>query len=173
MTMAYQGQRLDMQTPLKYGSHLPVLMAVVHKTKGDILELGSGLFSTPYLHGISVLTKRQVLTLDNDSRWLDYFRHYQSPNHTLTHATNWDKAPIDKVWDLALVDHAPASRRIVDIKRLAHLAKYIIIHDSNGRYEQDYHYSRIYPLFKYKFDFIAAHPSTTVLSNLASLKKLL
>ena len=86
--------------------------------------------------------------------------------------TNWDKAKIEKAWDVALIDHAPPERRIKEIKRLANLVKYIVIHDSNGRYDRSYHYSRIYPLFKYQVDFNHAHPSTTVLSNLVSLKKL-
>ncbi len=163
-----------MQTPLKYGSHLPVLMAAVQKTSGDILELGCGVFSTPYLHSVSVLEKRQVLTVDNDRQWLDYFgRDYQTKYHQLVHVPAWDQAKIDHAWDVALIDHAPASRRIVDITRLARLAKYIIIHDSNGRHEAEYHYSRIYPLFRHQFDFTQAYPSTTVLSNRVNLRKFL
>ena len=32
------------------GTHLPVLMDIVSKTDGPILEIGTGVFSTPYLH---------------------------------------------------------------------------------------------------------------------------
>lgn len=162
-----------MQTPLKYGSHLPVLMAVIEKTRGDILELGCGQFTTPYLHWVSVLQKRKLLTLDNDSQRLKYFANdYQSDNHKFIHVNNWDKADIEKRWDVALVDHGPASRRVIEIKRLANLAKYIVIHDSNGRFEKEYRYSRIYPLFRYQFDFTKSYPSTTVLSNQVRLRDL-
>ncbi len=162
-----------MHPSLKYGSHLPVLMAAVQNTRGDILELGCGTFSTPYLHAVCVIEKRRVLTLDNDRRWLDYFtKDYTSEKHHFELITNWGRAKIDQKWDVVLVDHAPAERRIVEIKRLAQLAKYIIIHDSNGRYEKDYHYSRIYPLFRYQLDYTKSQPSTTVLSNFTRLKNL-
>ena len=71
---------------------------------------------------------------------------------------------------MALVDVTPDEMRIELIKKLANNTKYVIIHDSNGRYKNHYHYDKIYPLFKYKYDFTQEFPSTCVLSNFVKLK---
>lgn len=172
--MVCPGQRTSMEfkPDLIYQSHLPVLMEAVEKTDGDILELGAGIYSTPYLHwiGYRANPKRKLLTIDNDEKWLSFFvKDFETVEHKFLYVEDWDKAPIEKNWDVVFVDHAPADRRKIEIRRLADLAKYIIIHDSNGRYEPEYHYSEIYPMFKHKFDFTDAHPSTTVLSNFINL----
>ncbi len=139
-------------------------------TQGDVLEMGAGFFSTPTLHWLCILQRRQLLTLENDKRWHRWFSTaYSSKYHQVSYVDNWEKAEIDKPWDVAIVDHSPDSRRTEDIKRLANRAKYIIIHDSNSRYSRNYHYDQIYPIFKYKFDFTDAEPSTTVLSNFVKL----
>jgi hypothetical protein len=85
---------------------------------------------------------------------------------------DWDKADIERPWDVVLVDHSPSERRKVDIQRLANLAKYIVIHDSNGRYNKDYQYSQIYPLFKYRKVWNEHGRHTDVLSNFGSLDNL-
>jgi hypothetical protein len=144
-------------------------MQAVAKTSGDVLELGAGLFSTPVLHWLVAAKGRKLVSFDNDPKFYDWAGMLSSDKHRIIRVNSWDDAWIEKPWDVALVDHSPDSRRIVEIKRLAHYARYIIIHDSNGRYERNYHYSRIYPLFKYKLDFSGAEPSTTVLSNLVDL----
>ena len=38
-----------------WGSHLPVLIHLMNHTTGDVLELGTGLYSTPYLHHACLL----------------------------------------------------------------------------------------------------------------------
>ena len=68
------------------------------------------------------------------------------------------------------MDHSPSERRIVEIRRLAGLAKYIIIHDSNPRKDREYHYSQIYPLFKYKTVWDTDTNPAMVLSNFIDLE---
>lgn len=159
-----------------YGTHLAPLIQAVNKTDGDILEMGIGIFSTPYLHYQSLLTKRHLTSIDNEEGWVNRFKssnvsghRYQGKYHDLLYIANYDDAPIDKPWDVALIDHSPSARRIVDIKRLAHLAQYIIIHDSTPRKEREYHYGEIYPLFKYKTDWLEDANPATVLSNFNDL----
>jgi len=159
-----------------YGTHLASLIQAVNKTKGDILELGIGIFSTPYLHYQSFLAKRHVTSYDNDRGWIKrfavhpfYCHMYQGPYHDLIYVADWDDAKIEKPWDVALIDHSPSERRIVEIKRLANFAKYIVIHDSNERNERTYHYSEIYPLFKYKTVWDKDNNHATVLSNFVKL----
>lgn len=160
-----------------YGTHLAPLIQAVNKTDGDILELGIGIFSTPYLHYQAILSKRHVTSIDSEPGWVNRFKSsqvsghlYQCEYHDLICVPNYDEAKIEKPWDVALVDHSPSSRRITDIKRLASFAKYIIIHDSAERKDREYHYSEIYPLFKYRTDWTHDANPATVLSNLVDLK---
>lgn len=160
-----------------YGTHLAPLITAVNKTDGDILELGIGIFSTPYLHYQATLSKRNLLSIDNHEGWVNKFKssnvaghRYENEFHKLLYISNYDDAPIDKPWDVALIDHSPSIRRIEDVRRLAHLAKYIIIHDSTPRKDREYHYSEIYPLFKYRTDWLTDANPATVLSNLVDLK---
>ena len=160
-----------------YGTHLAPLIAAVNKTSGDILEMGIGIFSTPYLHYQALLTKRNLVSYENDQKWLNTFatsnvcgHRYQGLYHQFIYVANWDDAKIEKPWDVALIDHSPSERRVVDIRRLANLAKYIIIHDSNPRKDREYHYSEIYPLFKYHTDWDKDANPATVLSNILDLK---
>ncbi len=159
-----------------YGTHMAPLIQAVNKTEGPILELGTGIFSTPYLHYQGILSKRHITSYDNDEAWLkkfstsDYHAHrYEGQYHSFIYVDDWDKADIEKPWDVALIDHSPSDRRIVDIKRLAQWAKYIIIHDSHERHERVYHYSEIYPLFKYRTNWEGDANPATVLSNLVDL----
>jgi hypothetical protein len=94
--------------------------------------LGTGVFSTPYLHYECLLSGRKLVSYDNDKAWLAKFttsgggNHYyhQKPHHKLYYVEDWDDADIERPWDVALVDHSPSERRKVDIKRLTKFAKY-------------------------------------------------
>jgi hypothetical protein len=162
----------NMNVSIRYSSHLPVLMEVMKRTTGDVLELGPGVFSTPILHWICQVRKRNLLTVESDPKWA-YFcrRHYKTHYHKHLQVDNWDlaKDAINKQWDVVLVDHSPSERRVEEIKILANLAKYIVIHDSNEEKDKEYHYSTIYPLFKYRYNFLEVEPNTTVLSNFVNL----
>ena len=156
----------------RYGTHLPCLIKAMEKTTGDVLELGMGIFSTPYLHYQCILSNRKLTSYENDKSWLQFFLDYRypHPNHEIIHVTDYNDAKIDKKWDVVLIDQTPDSNRIVATKRLAKLATYIIIHDSNGRYEKIYHYSEIYPLFKYQTVWSKDDNHATVLSNFVNLE---
>ncbi len=163
----------NMNVSIRYSSFLPVLMEVMARTTGDVLELGPGVFSTPILHWLCKKGKRNLLTIENDYRW-HYFarKYYRTDWHKHIYVQSWDDAGklINKGWDVALVDHSPSERRVVEIRKLASLANYVILHDSDDRQERNYHYSTIYPLFKYRYDFKEVEPATTVLSNFIDLK---
>lgn len=148
-----------------WGSHMPVLMQVLERSTGPILELGTGLFSTPYLHWVSYLQRRELVSFDSEASYLKTFRGYRSDLHKIYHTEDWDTIDIDRHWSVALVDHAPAERRVKEIARLANNTDFVVIHDSDPAVAQHYHYDTVYPLYKYRFDFITGHPNTTVLSN--------
>ena len=163
-----------------YATHLGSLIACVNKTSGDILELGVGLFSTPYLHYAATIGKRKLLSLENDPGWCRHFKGsqfihflYSNDYHQIELVDNYENSPlIDKEWDVVLVDQTPDLSRKETVKKLANKAKYIIIHDSNPQHEKVYHYSEIYPLFKYSRTWILDDRHATVLSNFVDLEDL-
>jgi hypothetical protein len=156
---------------LNYATHLPALMRALALTDGPVLELGMGLFSTPYLH--YACRERWLVSYDNDAAWAAKFAPYQSLNHRIRVVSDWAEARIElrTPWSVALVDHSPSERRVVDIRRLAHCARIIIAHDSNGRWEKHYHYSTIYPLFRYRTDWTGDGRHAVVLSNFVDLER--
>ncbi len=159
-----------MNVSIRYSSHLPVLMKVMQRTTGDVLELGPGVFSTPVLHWLCQMQKRNLLTVESDPKWMSFCcKYYQTPYHKFQLVKKWGEANINKEWDVALVDLTPDSQRPEMAKILADRAKYIVIHDADEAQEKHYHYSTIYPLFKYRYNFTEVEPATTVLSNFVAL----
>lgn len=161
-----------MKMSARYGSHLPVLISIVNATSGPILELGTGLFSTPYLHFACLPTKRRLVSYDSDEGWIHNFKDFRSDFHEVIFIDDWDKLDTNGQWDIVLVDHGPDERRQVEAKRFAGNAKYIILHDSNPEYDYLYKYSEVYPLYRNRFDYNSLHPNTTVLSNQSDLSGL-
>jgi hypothetical protein len=165
-----------------YGTHLAPLIRCVELTTGDVLELGTGYFSTPYLHYKCQLDNRKLVSIDNDRGWIrrfadsDFYNHfYRSPMHEFIYVEDWSKAPIEKPWDVVLVDHTPDERRKEEAIRVKDLAKYVIIHDSNengGAQFRGYHYDQLFPHFKYKKVWDKDRRHATVLSNFIDLSNL-
>jgi len=98
---------------------------------------------------------------------------YSNEYHRIELIDNYEESPlIDKEWDVVLVDQSPDLSRKETVKKLANKAKYIIVHDSNPRYDRGYRYSEIYPLFKYKKVWDKDDRQATVLSNFYDLEDL-
>lgn len=161
-----------MNVSLNYGTHLPCLMKALEKTDGDILELGTGIFSTPYLRYQAILKKRRLVSYENFKPWHDFLLKYYKPNenHEINFIGEYKYAAIDEPWDVVLIDQTPDSSRSEEAVRLKYFAKYIIIHDSNPSNDRVTHYSKIYPQFKYKTVWTGDANSATVLSNLVDLE---
>jgi hypothetical protein len=150
----------------KWGSHLPVLMDIIGKTKGSVLELGTGLYSTPFLHWTCL--DRKLVSYETDRDCYEMNKQYSMGNHEVKFINSWDEAKIEKYWDVVLIDHAPSQRRLVEIQRLAKWANYIIIHDTQrNRHFCDW--DKAWPLFKYKKTLRGDFPWTTVVSNLKEI----
>ncbi len=157
----------------KYISYLPILTKIVDMTDGPVLELGMG-FSTMVLDLMCKIPKRPLYSFENDPKWFEKNKIYESHFHKLFFVDNWDNIDIDNGhWSVAFIDHRPALRRRIEAKRLKDVADYIILHDSEPEINKFYRYTDIYPLFKYKYDYIKTLPNTVILSNFVDLQKLL
>ena len=64
----------------EYGTHTRLLWAAAKATQGDILEMGTGAFSTPMLHN---LTGRSLVSAETDSAWLSKFQEQGFGHHQL------------------------------------------------------------------------------------------
>lgn len=160
------------------GSHLPILMRIMNITDGPVLELGMGLFSTPYLHWACYEQKRKLVSCENKNAFYNMFifdDYREKDNgydyHEMKFVIDWDKVNISGHWSVVLVDHNPGPRRKVEVARLADSADYVVVHDTNGRNDWYYHFTEVFPLFKYRYD-TKFCPQTTVLSNFKDLTNL-
>lgn len=162
-----------MKKAAHYSSHFPALLWALSHTAGDVLEMGGGLFSTPLLHYFCVPRGRQLVTVDNDQKWLENVCSFEHPLHRLVLTNNWDAAdweqPVGKLWDVVFIDHAPREQRRVDLLRYADRARFIVIHDTNGRQDRHYHLMELWPQFKYAYHYGKFFPQTTIVSNFAPI----
>lgn len=161
-----------MQFTPEGASHYPILIKALSLSEGPALEMGSGPFSTPLMHWLCLEGNRKLISYENNHRWFDKLKRFETALHNTIHIKDWDEVDISKThWGVAFIDHAPNERRKIDIKKLANCADYIVIHDSGDYQDEHYLYSEIYPLFKYKYDYTREKPFTTVLSNVKDLKE--
>jgi len=156
-----------------WGSHLPVLIKLMGMTDGPVLEMGMGLYSTPFMHWACFSQKRKIVSYDSDEKYFEMNKDYTDPEfHDVHFVTDWSLTDIERSWDVVLIDHT-VERRSVDTMRLANHAKYIILHDTNWQQNKHYHYKeQVFPNFKYRFDYTATKPFTSVVSNLIDVTKL-
>lgn len=94
---------------------------------------------------------------------------------------NWDKVPQRPCqvpltgtrwsrdqWGVALIDHAPAGRRIVDIERLRDSALMLVVHDTE---EDGYAYEPELTRFRYRKDDERVKVRTALVSNFIDVSK--
>ena len=155
-----------------WATHMPILAKIIQISNGPVLELGIGIFSTPLLHAMCDAEKRLLDSYEDNHKWVDGHKMFISNLHKITLISNWDNVPIEKRhWGVVFIDHFEP-RRAVDAKRAAQYADYVVLHDSNARYNIQYHFDTVYPLYKYRYIFDHIHPHTTVLSNFKNLENL-
>lgn len=157
-------------------SHIPLLTRVIDISKGDILEIGTGYFSTLLLHWFAHIYKRNVYSYENDPKWYARALKLNSNYHKVFFVQNWDEIPLEtpsgKPWGVIFVDHGPANRRIVEIEKFADKADYIVVHDTEPENDPPYQYSKIWPKFKHIYHFNKVIPWTSVVSNFNNLNNI-
>lgn len=154
-----------------WATHIPILIKVMELSHGPVLELGMGIYSTPLLHILCQNSHRELASYEDVPHWYEAHKNYRTRKHSINLVDKWERVPIEKThWGVVFIDHAD-NRRAIDAWR-ARYADYVILHDSNDHNEKAYHYSRIYPSFKYRYNFRRLSPHTTVLSNFFDLADL-
>ena len=67
----------------EFGTHARLLWAAAKATQGDILEMGTGAFSTPMLHNLTGSVGRGLVSAETDSAWLSKFKEQGVDHHQL------------------------------------------------------------------------------------------
>jgi len=85
-----------------YGTHVKLLLVSALMTRGDILEMGSGYFSTQLLHDIvqEEAGSRMLVTAESSNDWLQKHAGLQSDFHQLLHVPRCEeKVCYDSGWN--------------------------------------------------------------------------
>jgi len=151
-------------------THMPMLIKTVQMSEGPILELGSGIFSTPLLHWLCSEHSRRLDTYESHPDYYAFAKRFQSRYHSIHLTKDWQDIDMRKHWGVVLIDHAPEERRGIDAIRLKNNADYIVLHDSE--LEKKYGYDKIWEHFKYIHRWDGGTPKTTVVSNFKDLLNL-
>ena len=147
-------------------THIPMLLKAVQMTKGSVLELGSGPFSTPLLHWLCAGSNRRLITYEADKNYFKDSSGFRSRNHSIRFVEDWDEIDFGTGhWDVAIIDNERWRRKIEPI-RLKDKVDYMVIHDTN---RSDYGYDKIWPHFKYIYHWKFCKPWTSVVSNFKDL----
>ena len=146
-------------------SHMAILTKCVLATEGTVLELGSGYFSTPLLHWLCMDKNRFLLTLDDNPEWFHQAKRFQNKYHRIR-MTDW-KLDLKGHYSVAFIDQSTRNRAPTAIY-LKDKVDYVILHDADSPHQ--YHYERVFPHFKYRYDYDKVRPMTIVLSNFNDLK---
>ncbi|MCX6702773.1 MAG: hypothetical protein NTW60_02810 [Candidatus Wolfebacteria bacterium] len=154
----------------EYTTHLPMLIKIAQMSEGPILEIGAGLFSTPALHWLCL--GKKLVTYENNPEYYNFARKFRSRNHRVRFVENWDKIDVDARWGMVFIDHDPVRRRGVELVRLKDKADYIVLHDSEPERDRKHGFDTVWPLFKYRYDWVECKPHTTVVSNFKDLSNL-
>lgn len=154
---------------VKMVTHLTLLVRAFDKTEGDVLEMGTGYFSTMILRWLCEMAHRELYSCEGKKFWYDRQMLKPKSFHHMLFTPDWDWAPIERPWGLAFIDHGPNERRHVDVKRLVDFADIIVMHDTEPQSDAGYLYSRIWPLFKYRYDYTKYIPWASAVSNKVDL----
>jgi len=164
-----------------YTTHNALLLKVLDASEGDVLELGGGVFSTPLLHWYCKNKGRNLITYDDHIDYYNFEKQFQSRHHRIRLVKSWDEVDTKKHRGLVFIDHGGkvtrgdwrGIRRGVDVIRFKDSADYIVMHDSEEKYNEVYGYDKVWPYFKYRFDWKECSPETSVVSNFKDLSWLI
>lgn len=140
------------------------LMKAVQATTGAVCEMGAGFSSTPLLHWLCL--GRSLVTYESDPDYAHYARHFRTKNHKTRFVENFNEADFDRHWSVVFIDHSPKrpQRRGDDAIKFKN-ADLIVLHDTEPENATRYGYNKVFPLFKYRYDWTLCKPYTSVVSN--------
>lgn len=165
----YRHTSLEMET----STHFPILMKIVNQTEGPIIEVGSGMFSTPLLHWMCFENKRSLTTIERHAHYYDFAKKFKSVNHLVQHVPSIENSSFVYVgkYSIVFIDHSPKKPRTRgdDALLFKDIADYIIVHDCGPDPKEKYGYQQLFSQFKFVYHYVKTGAHTTVLSNFRNL----
>lgn len=150
-----------------YSSHIPLLVGAVAATRGKVVELGAGFYSTPVLQALCTAQGRELTTIETDREWLNKFA-FEKPCTGLL-IDNWEELHRFGSLlecDVAFIDVAPAEARAELIHTMKRWARVIVVHDVEV--EQQHNYPGVEDAlrsYKYRIEDRRRGPWTAAVSN--------
>lgn len=166
-----QVRQMNANLSKNYTTHMTMLIKVLLMSKGDVVECGGGIFSTPLLHWMCKFMDRNLITYENEPSYYAFERMFQSRQHRIRLVTDWDKIDTTTHRSVVFIDHHPPKRRMIETLRFKDSADFIIIHDTQ-RESGNYNKPEVLAQFKYRYDWKACKPWTSVFSNFYDLSNL-
>ncbi len=148
-----------------YSTHNPFLIEYVQKTTGPVLELGSGVFSTPLLHWLC--RNRDLYTYENNPEYYHFARKFRSKFHRIRPIDKWEDLKPDKHYSIVFIDFSAKGsiKRGEMAIRFKDHADFIILHDTEPPREKEYGYDKVWKHFRYRRDWKECSTWTSVLST--------
>lgn len=118
-------------------THQNALAWAVSKTRGPVVEMGIGWYSTWMLHGLTEGMGRELYSVEPHEEWIAPFRVMESELHHLVLDPSLT-IPIEKA-GVIFIDHNDAfTTRAEVIREAADIADLVVIHDSEPGKEEFY-----------------------------------
>jgi hypothetical protein len=119
-----------------YATHQKFLKWYINKTKGDIIEFGTGHGSTGFILDIIKNTNRKLISLENNKVWFDQMQNLYPPkdNHEYIFVEDWQETinSLDKnSYSIVFIDQSPWIARKWTLDYFKDTADYIILHDAD------------------------------------------
>lgn len=139
-----------------WDSHKPALWFALKNTSGDVVELGSGFGSTPFLKLYCAENNRDFVTYETNKEWAE-------KSGSIFTGTYFKE--LGKI-DLLFVDAAPGEIRKELINFYKDVANVIVVHDVESGAEYVYGMGAILSSFKNRLNYEpAGKPHTAIVSN--------
>jgi hypothetical protein len=153
---------VDENEHLLWGSHLPPLAACLGATSGPVLEIGSGIFSTPVLHAYCRGAGRVFISVEEHPQWVEKMRDFG------VRFLEYDKlGELPRLsWSVVFIDHSPGFRRAQDAILFRDSAEFIVIHYwISSEVQRPFDNQLDQWKYRYVWPEIAPSPGTIILSN--------
>ena len=129
-----------------FGTHRPVLIELIKRTKGNIIEFGCGNSSTVLIRQLIGDQDRILVSLESNLEWFNKFKHLENSNHKLFYvdASNIDNEQTGETWinfikatpfindlkfDVCFIDQSPWTARTYCLEHFKDICPFIVVHD--------------------------------------------